>query len=62
VEEPGAVAAVGSQSPVATMGPPDQGVTGSPDSEPLPGVKGRELPGPTPMKMDESDPPPGGTV
>jgi hypothetical protein len=38
--------------------PPDQGVTGSPGSEPLPGVKGRELPGPAPMEMDAPDPPP----
>jgi hypothetical protein len=58
MEEPGAVAAAGSQSSMATMGPPDQGVTGSPGSEPLPGVKGRELPGPAPMEMDAPDPPP----
>jgi hypothetical protein len=46
------------------MGPPDQGVMGSPGLEPVPGVKGRELPGPTPMEMDAPDPPPrgGGTV
>jgi hypothetical protein len=57
MQEPGAVAAAGSQSPVAIMGPPDQGVTRSPGLEPLPGVKGRELPGPAPMEMDASDPP-----
>jgi hypothetical protein len=56
VEESGAVTATGSQSLVATMGPPDQGVTGSLGSEPLPGVKGRELPGPAPMEIDAPDP------
>jgi hypothetical protein len=65
MEEPGAATAAGSQSPVATMGPPDQGVTGSPGLEPLPCIKGRELPGPAPMEIDAPDPPPprgGGTV
>jgi hypothetical protein len=47
VEEPGAIAAAESQSLVATMGP-------------LPGVKGRELPGHAPMEMDALDPPSGG--
>jgi hypothetical protein len=42
------------------MGPPDQGVTGSPGSEPLPGVKGWELPRPAPMEIDVPDPPLGG--
>jgi hypothetical protein len=60
MEELGADAAAGSQSPVATMGPPDQGVTGSPGSEPLPGVKGWELPGPAPMEIDVPDPLPSG--
>jgi hypothetical protein len=41
------------------MGPPDQGVMGSPGSELPPGAKGRELPGPAPMEMDASDPPGG---
>jgi hypothetical protein len=39
------------------MGPPGQGVTGSPGSELPPGAKGRELPGPAPMEMDAPDPP-----
>jgi hypothetical protein len=56
VEEPGADAAAGSQSPEATMGPHDQGVTGSLGSELPPGVKGRELPRPEPMEMDAPDP------
>jgi hypothetical protein len=47
VEEPGAIAAAESQSLVATMGP-------------LPGVKGRELPGHAPMEMDALDPLSGG--
>jgi hypothetical protein len=34
------------------VGPLGQGVTGSPGLELLPGVKGRELPGPAPMEMD----------
>jgi hypothetical protein len=38
------------------MGPPDQGVTGSPGSEPLSDAKGRELPGPAPMERDAPDP------
>jgi hypothetical protein len=60
MEEPRAVAAAESQSPVATMGPPDQGVMGSPGSEPLPGVKGRELPRPAAMEIDAPEPPPRG--
>jgi hypothetical protein len=40
------------------MGPPDQGVTGSPGSELPPGAKGQGLPGPAPMEMDTPDPPP----
>jgi hypothetical protein len=40
------------------MGPPHQGVTGSRGSKLPPGVKGRELPGPAPMEMDASPPPP----
>jgi hypothetical protein len=39
------------------MGPPDQGVMGSPGSELPPGAKCRELPGPAPMEMDAPDPP-----
>jgi hypothetical protein len=39
------------------MGPPDQGVTGSPGSELPPGAKDRELPRPAPMEMDTPDPP-----
>jgi dsDNA-binding SOS-regulon protein len=58
-EEPRTDAIAGSQSLVATMGPPNQGVTGSPGSEPLPGVKGRELPGPTPMEIDAPNSPQG---
>jgi hypothetical protein len=42
------------------MSPPNQGVTGSPGLEPLPSVKGRELPGPAPMEIDAPDPPPQG--
>jgi hypothetical protein len=42
------------------MGPPDQGVTGSPGSELPLGAKSRELPGPAPIEMDASDPPSGG--
>jgi hypothetical protein len=57
VEEPGADAVVGSQSLEAAMGPPDQGVMGSPGSELPPGAKGRELLEPAPMKMDVPDPP-----
>jgi hypothetical protein len=56
----------GSRVPVPSghHGPPDQGVTGSPGLEPLPCIKGRELPGPAPMEIDASEPPPprGGTV
>jgi hypothetical protein len=37
------------------MGPPDQGVMGSPGSELPPGAKCRELPGPAPMEMDAPD-------
>jgi hypothetical protein len=55
-DEPGA--ADGSQSPEVAHGPPDQGVTRSPDSELPPGAKGREFPGPAPMEMDAPDPPP----
>jgi hypothetical protein len=51
-------AADGSQSPEVTHGPPDQGVTRSPDSELPPGAKGWEFPGPAPMEMDAPDPPP----
>jgi hypothetical protein len=58
-EEPGVDMAAGSQSPEAFMGTLDQGVTGSPGLELLPGAKGRELPGPAPLKMDASDPPGG---
>jgi hypothetical protein len=57
VEEPGAITAAGSQSPMATMGPPDQGDTGSLGLEPLLGVKDRELPGPAPNAPDKE---PGG--
>jgi hypothetical protein len=39
------------------MGPPHQGVTGSPGSELPPGAKGKELPGPALMQMDVPDPP-----
>jgi hypothetical protein len=53
-KELGADAVAESQSPEAAMGPPDQGVTGSPGSELLPDAKGRELPGPAPMEMDAS--------
>jgi hypothetical protein len=42
------------------MAPLGLGVTGSPGSELPPGAKGQKLPGPAPMEMDASDPPPPG--
>jgi hypothetical protein len=57
VDEPGADTTAGSQSPKATMPPPDQGVTGSPGSELPPGTKGRELYGSAPMEINAPDPP-----
>jgi hypothetical protein len=60
VEETEASTAAESQSPEAAMGPPGQGVTGSPGSELPPGAKGRELPRPAPMEINAPDPPSGG--
>jgi hypothetical protein len=61
-EETEADEAAGFQSLEAAMGPPDQGITGSKDSELPPGTKGLELPGPAPMEMDVPDRPTSGVL
>jgi hypothetical protein len=56
VEEAGAIAVVGSQSPEAVAGPHDQAVVGFRTSEVSPDAKDRELPRPAPMEIDAPDP------
>jgi hypothetical protein len=48
----------GSQTPEAAVGPRDQAVVGPWTSEVSLDAKDRELPGPAPIEIDASDPPP----